>query len=177
VKGLVRHFTSIMGDFLDSVLNIDARCSAPCGRCSPSPVTSALEYFEGHRIRFVSPVRLFVFLSIVTIFVAQFTLDFEGGNVQLHGGDEGIRNAKTVQQVEARRKEALGELTRARRDAGDTPGVGIGLDAAATAIGCAGRPPDLPRSGSPGRKAGRPRDRSAGGRRRDLVQRPPLGPR
>jgi hypothetical protein len=135
VKGLVRHFTSIMGDFLDSVLNIDARVFRTLWPLFSKPGYLSLEYFEGHRIRFVSPVRLFVFLSIVTFFVAQFTLDFEGGNVQLNGGDEGIRNAKTVQQVEARRKEALGELTRARRDAGDTPGVGIGLDAAATAIG------------------------------------------
>jgi hypothetical protein len=136
VKGLVRHFTSIMGDFLDSVLNIDARVFRTLWPLFSKPGYLSLEYFEGHRVRFVSPVRLFVFLSIVTFFVAQFTLDFGSAKVGLNGGgDAQIASAKTVQEVEQRRAAALAELQKAKRDTADTPGVSIGLDAAATAIG------------------------------------------
>ena len=137
VKGLVRHFSSIIGDFLDSVLNIDARVFRTLWPLFAKPGYLSLQYFEGHRVRFVSPVRLFVFLSIVTFFVAQFTLDFGNAKVGFDNNgttNDAIQSAKTVQEVEQRRKEALAELEKARRDAGSTPGVGIGLDAAAAAI-------------------------------------------
>lgn len=120
VKGLVRHFTSILGDFLDSVFNIDARVFRTLWPLFARPGFLSCEYFEGHRIRFVSPVRLFVFLSIVTFFVAQFTLDF-GKNVNFDTGNaDDIASATTIAQVEQRRDEALADLTRAR---GDAPGV------------------------------------------------------
>ena len=105
VKGLVRHFTSIMGDFLDSVLNIDARVFRTLWPLFSKPGYLSLEYFEGHRVRFVSPVRLFVFLSIVTFFVAQFTLDFGGAKVGLNGGgDAQIASAKTVYGLNGKRE-------------------------------------------------------------------------
>ena len=94
----------------------------------------SLQYFAGHRVRFVSPVRLFVFLAIVTFFVAQFALDFGDTKIGFNGGDDEIASAKTVQEVEQRRREALAELAKAKRDTAQTPGVSVGLDAAATAI-------------------------------------------
>ncbi|MDB6163402.1 MAG: hypothetical protein JWL98_834, partial [Xanthomonadaceae bacterium] len=71
VSGLVRHFTSIMGDALDSILNIDARVFRTLWPLLARPGYLSCEYFAGRRVRYVSPVRLFVFLSIVTFFVAR----------------------------------------------------------------------------------------------------------
>src|SRR5262245_12962070 len=116
VKGLVRHFSSIIGDFLDSVLNIDARVFRTLWPLFAKPGYLTKEYFEGHRIRFVSPVRLFVFLSIVTFFVAQFALDFGNTNVNFNnGGNDEIASAKTVQEVNTRRDAALKELAAAKK--------------------------------------------------------------
>ncbi|BCT92019.1 hypothetical protein LYSHEL_10430 [Lysobacter helvus] len=134
VKGLVRHFSSIIGDFLDSVLNIDARVFRTLWPLFSKPGYLSHEYFEGRRVRYVSPVRLFVFLSIVTFFVAQFTLDFSGVKMDGDGNNDAIASAKTVQEVVRNRDATLAELQKAHRDTGDVPGVSVGLDAAATAI-------------------------------------------
>ena len=135
VKGLVRHFSSIIGDFLDSVFNIDARVFRTLWPLFAKPGYLSLEYFAGHRIRYVSPVRLFVFLSIVTFFVAQLSVDFSGMKVGFNGaGDEAIAKATTVAEVNARRGEAIRELEKAKRETKDTPGVSVGLDAAMSAI-------------------------------------------
>ena len=134
-KGLVRHFGSIVGDFLDTVFNIDARVFRTLWPLFAKPGFLSREYFEGHRVRFVSPVRLFVFLSIVTFFVAQFALDFGNTKFNMDGKDDsGISAAKTVQEVRTRRDAALLELKKARKQTEGTPGVGVGLDAAASAI-------------------------------------------
>lgn len=135
VKGLVRHFSSIIGDFLDSVFNIDARVFRTLWPLFARPGYLSREYFEGHRIRFVSPVRLFVFLSIVTFFVAQFTLSF-GDNVKFNGGDDEIRSAKTVGEVVARRDAALAKLGASKAGMKGTPGeAGIaGIEVAEDAI-------------------------------------------
>jgi hypothetical protein len=65
VKGLVRHFSSIVGDALDSVFNLDTRIFRTLGPLFAKPGHITREYFEGRRVRYVSPVRLFFFLAIV----------------------------------------------------------------------------------------------------------------
>jgi hypothetical protein len=116
VKGLVRHFGSILGDFLDSVFNIDERVFRTLWPLFAKPGYLSCEYFAGHRVRFVSPVRLFVFLSIVTFFVAQMTMDF-GGALNINSSDDDISGATTVTQVERQRDAAIAELAKARKDA------------------------------------------------------------
>ena len=86
VNGLVRHFSSILGDFADSVLNIDARVFRTLGPLLFKPGYLSREYFAGRRVRYVSPVRLFVFLSIVTFFVAQLVVNFGEDMVTIDGG-------------------------------------------------------------------------------------------
>ena len=169
VKGLVRHFGSIMGDLLDTVFNIDARVFRTLWPLFAKPGYLSLEYFAGHRIRYVSPVRLFVFLSIVAFFVAQLSVDFSGMKVGFDGGgDQEIAKATTVAQVNARRDVAVGELEKAKRETRDTPGVSVGLDAAMGAINKqadrriamleeaakAGRPPPPPGVTDPGEAEG-----------------------
>ncbi|MCI4568127.1 DUF3667 domain-containing protein [Lysobacter sp. CFH 32150] len=135
VKGLVRHFSSFFGDFFDSVFNIDARVFRTLWPLFAKPGYLSREYFAGHRIRFVSPVRLFVFLSIITFFMAQFAFDISGDNVNFNGRDDSdIGRATTVVQAEQRRDAALAELTKARREEHGVPGVDGALIAAEVAI-------------------------------------------
>ena len=50
-RGLVRHFSSIMGDFFDTVLNIDSRVLRTVGPLFLKPGFLTLEYFAGRRVR------------------------------------------------------------------------------------------------------------------------------
>ena len=110
IKGLVRHFTSIVGDFLDSVFDFDSRTLRTLWPLYTKPGYLACEYFEGRRVRYVSPVRLFFFLTIVAFFVGSMTLHVEGDGVDI--GDEGdrIAQAMTVGEVERLRDAAIAAL-------------------------------------------------------------------
>lgn len=134
-KGLVRQFSSIMGDFLDTVLNIDSRVFRTIGPLIFKPGFLTQEYFSGRRIRFVSPVRLFFFLAVLTFLFAQFSLPDEIGSgendgvVQVNGGESGkIERAKTVEEVEKIRKQALVELDEAKAETKNIPMVGAALE-------------------------------------------------
>ena len=134
VKGLVRHFSSVIGDFLDTVFNIDTRVVRTLGPLLAKPGYLSNEYFAGRRVRYVSPVRLFFFLSIVTFFVAQFAVDF-GDNLQFNGRDDDMARATTVAEVERVRDDALKELAEARADIpAHVPGARSGVDAGAAAV-------------------------------------------
>jgi hypothetical protein len=104
VNGLVRHFSSIVGDFADSVLNIDARVFRSLWPLFSKPGFLSREYFAGRRVRYVSPVRLFVFLSIVTFFVAQLTI---------HVDSDGDREAGAATQQSAQQDpdEGIGTIS------------------------------------------------------------------
>ena len=135
VNGLVRHFSSIMGDFLDSVLNIDARVLRTLWPLFAKPGYLSREYFAGRRVRYVSPVRLFVFLSIVTFFVAQLMLSFGPDAIQFDDGGSRFKQATTVAEVERVRDQTLRELEQARAEIpGNVPGARIGVDAGAAAV-------------------------------------------
>ncbi|HZV24393.1 MAG TPA: DUF3667 domain-containing protein [Luteimonas sp.] len=132
VTGLVRHFTSVVGDFFDTVLNIDARVFRTLWPLFAKPGYLSCEYFAGRRVRYVSPVRLFVFLSIVTFFVARLTLSISGNPINLD--DDTIAGATTVSQVEALRDKALAKIAQGRAEGRDVPGVDAGLGAAQQAV-------------------------------------------
>lgn len=136
VKGLVRHFTSIIGDFLDSVFNFDARTPRTLWPLFVRPGFLTGEYFAGRRVRYVSPVRLFFFLAIVTFFFAQLTVSFGDDVINLDGnssGNDAIARASTIAEVEKQSDLAVTELRKARKELEGTPAIG-GLIAAETAI-------------------------------------------
>ena len=126
VDGLVRHFGSIMGDFLDTVLNIDARVFRTLWPLLSKPAYLSKEYFAGRRVRYVSPVRLFVFLSIVTFFVAQLIWTMDPNSVKFDDKDS-FDTATTVEQVIKARDEALAGLQTARETMPDVPGARAGI--------------------------------------------------
>jgi len=136
-KGLVRQFSSIMGDFLDTVLNIDTRVFRTIGPLIYKPGFLTQEYFSGRRIRYVSPVRLFFFLAVLTFLLAQFSLpetigsDEGDGVVNVHTSDgDSISKAKTVEDVEKIRKKAIEELNAATKETKGVPMVGMAMDTA-----------------------------------------------
>jgi len=134
VRGLVRHFSSIAGDFVDTVLNWDARLPRTLWPLLVRPAHLTREYFAGRRVRYVSPVRLFVTLAIVTFFVAQLMLSFGDEPVHLGGNRDAFDKAKTEQEVVRQRDAALAEMEKARGDNSGVPGLSVGLRQAEKAI-------------------------------------------
>ncbi len=133
VSGLVWHFSSIIGDALDTILNIDARVFRTLWPLLARPGHLSCEYFAGRRVRYVSPVRLFVFLSILTFFIARLVISIQGDAVRLDG--DAIGQATTVAQVEQLRDTAIAKVARGRSEADrGVPGLDAGLAAAQTAI-------------------------------------------
>ena len=138
VTGMVRHFSTIVGDFTDTVLNWDARLPRTLWPLLVRPGFLTREYFAGRRVRYVSPVRLFVTLAIVTFFFAQLMLSF-GDGVNLVADDKpadvSFSQVQTVDEVIRQRDEALADLAQARSgDNADVPGLGAGLGIAEKAI-------------------------------------------
>lgn len=72
--GMVRHFSSVMSDIADSVLNIDERVFRTLAPLYLQPGKLTLDYFAGRRARYVTPFRLVFFLAIVAFFAAQITV-------------------------------------------------------------------------------------------------------
>lgn len=66
VKGMVRHFSSIIGDLFDTLLAFDSRTWKTVPSLFFRPGFLTAEYFSGRRVRYVSPVRLFIFLCITS---------------------------------------------------------------------------------------------------------------
>src|SRR3546814_12600425 len=68
-------------DCTDTVLSWDARLPRTLWPLLARPAFLTREYFAGRRVRYVSPVRLFVTLAIVTFFVAQLMISFGGNEI------------------------------------------------------------------------------------------------
>lgn len=134
-KGLVRHFSSVMGDFLDTVFNIDSRVLRTLGPLLVRPGWLSLEYFAGRRVRYVTPMRLFLFLSLLAFFAIQARIDVgEDEAVQIGAQKEAVAassdamdRAKTAAEVEAARSDALGRLAQARKQLAGVPGGSAGI--------------------------------------------------
>lgn len=131
-KGLVRHFGSILGDFFDTVLNIDSRVLRTLWPLFARPGYLTLEYFAGRRVRYVTPVRLYLFLSVVMFFAIQgsITIDADGhGGLQFNAEGDDIANAETPAEVEKAVAAARKELQDARKSTVGTPGEAISASA------------------------------------------------
>jgi len=142
-KGLVRHFSSILGDFFDTVLNIDSRVIRTIGPLLVRPGYLSLEYFAGRRVRYVTPMRLFLFMSLVAFFAVQLAVDF-GDDNDGKRGDGGIHigaskqdsfdSATTVAEVEKARDELVAELRKQRNEIPDVPGARVSMDVAISQV-------------------------------------------
>jgi len=75
IKGMVRHLTSILADVADTVLNIDSRIFRTLKPLLLRPGYLTNEYLAGRRVRYVTPFRLYFFLSVIAFLVMQISLD------------------------------------------------------------------------------------------------------
>jgi hypothetical protein len=147
IKGMVRHFSSILGDFVDTVFNIDSRVLRTLGPLLTRPGFLSLEYFAGRRVRYVTPMRLFLFLSLIAFFAIQASIEFEvrdaDGNagpsrvrvagaepVRVEVGEDDFARAKTAAEVRALRDDAIARLDEARAKVANVPGATVGMDIA-----------------------------------------------
>lgn len=94
MKSSLRHFRQIVGEFFNDILNLDAKLLRTLKPLLLQPGFLSREYFAGRRMHYVSPLKLYFFLSIVTFFLIQQSVDIAAENGQLvqiddDGGDAG----------------------------------------------------------------------------------------
>jgi Protein of unknown function (DUF3667) len=117
VKGLVRHLGSILHDVADTIFNIDSRIFRTLLPLYFRPGYLTNEYFAGRRVRFVTPFRLYFFLSVAAFLLMQWgldSLDFMN-NVHVGGVDNSeISTAKTPEDVISQRDKLIAGLEEAK---------------------------------------------------------------
>ncbi len=79
VKGLIRPLPSWVADFLDTVFEYDGRLWRTLGPLLLRPGHLSREYIAGRRVRYVSPVRLFLFLAVLLFIAVRLFVDIDPG--------------------------------------------------------------------------------------------------
>ncbi|MHB8447466.1 MAG: DUF3667 domain-containing protein [Rudaea sp.] len=112
VKGMIRPLSSMLHDVADTIFNIDSRIFHTLVPLYFRPGFLTREYFAGRRVRYVTPFRLYFFLSVLAFFLIQISLSsLKLHSMNLVGGDDrSISSAMTPQEVTARRDAALARL-------------------------------------------------------------------
>jgi hypothetical protein len=87
----IRHVGHALEEVLESFWHLDGRIWYTV-RDLISPGRVAINYLAGHRARYVAPLRLFLVLTLVTFFVARFTVHFGA----VHFDEAGILNNATT---------------------------------------------------------------------------------
>jgi len=132
VKGMVRHLTSIMADAADTIFNIDSRLFRTLWPLLAKPAFLTNEYLAGRRVRYVTPFRLYFFLSVVAFLVMQAsldaTLDSAKDVMRFDNGSSDIAAAQSPQEVQTRLDAALAELEKAKLAAAASAKAQRGLD-------------------------------------------------
>lgn len=78
----IRHFSQVIGELFNDILNFDAKLLNTMKPLMLQPGFLSREYFDGRRARYVSPLKLYFFLSIVAFFLIQQSVDIATGNGQ-----------------------------------------------------------------------------------------------
>jgi len=118
VKGMVRHLASIMADVGDTILNIDSRIFRTLWPLLMKPAFLTNEYLAGRRVRYVTPFRLYFFLSVIAFLVMAISLDatLDLKNTVRADAAEDIETALSAADVESRRDEAIAALDKAKAE-------------------------------------------------------------
>ncbi|BBM00198.1 DUF3667 domain-containing protein [Microbulbifer sp. GL-2] len=76
VEGMVRQFSNVIGDLLSTLLVLDSRIWRTLPSLLFKPGFLSSEYFAGRRARYVSPVRLFIFLCLTSFLMIRLGSDW-----------------------------------------------------------------------------------------------------
>jgi hypothetical protein len=140
VKGMVRHFGSIMGDVLDTLFEYDNRIWRTLVPLYLRPGRVTVDFLAGRRMRYVLPFRLFFVLSVVAFLTLQFVavpdIDFGARDGWVRGGSQ-FDGLQTVEEVIARRDSVLAEMEEGARDMEGTGIPGMAGGAAGIRAGMA----------------------------------------
>jgi hypothetical protein len=113
VKGMVRHFGSILGDVLDTLFEYDNRIWRTLAPLYFRPGRITVDFLAGRRMRYVLPFRLFFVLSVVAFLTLQLVAV---PDIRMNGRDGLIQQGSqfermdSVEEVIAARDAALAEL-------------------------------------------------------------------
>src|ERR1700761_5775606 len=89
VKGMIRPLTTMLHDVADTIFNIDSRIFRTLWPLFVKPGYLSNEYFAGRRVRFVTPFRLYFFLSVAAFFLIQFAVgDLNLNTMDVHGNGQ-----------------------------------------------------------------------------------------
>ncbi|TLY47112.1 MAG: DUF3667 domain-containing protein, partial [Gammaproteobacteria bacterium] len=109
----VRHVGHALEEVLESFWHLDGRIWRTL-RDLISPGRVAVNYLAGHRARYVAPLRLFLVLTVVTFFVAKFTVHFGTVHVEEAGtlstAKAAFERAKSVASLQRVRDERIGNI-------------------------------------------------------------------
>jgi hypothetical protein len=119
-KGFIRHLSGIVADFLDTIFNIDSRTFQTLFPLFFRPGFLSIEYFEGRRVRYVTPLRLYFFISVLA-FLAVSWVTHIGTDAGASVGASGTvaDEARDPDSIEQQRREALDGLELARAHMGE----------------------------------------------------------
>lgn len=108
VKGLVRHFSNVIGDLLNTLLALDSRSWRTLPSLLFKPGFLTTEYFAGRRVRYVSPVQLFIFLCLSTFLIIRLGSDWTIDVNSFEYSEKVI--AEADQKVEASQVEIINAI-------------------------------------------------------------------
>jgi hypothetical protein len=131
VKGMVRHFGSIMGDVLDTLFEYDNRIWRTLAPLYFRPGRITVDFLAGRRMRYVLPFRLFFVLSVVAFLTLQFVAVPDLGS---RDGPAWVQTQSrfdqldSVEEVVAARDRVLEEMEAGAREmeASGVPGMAGG---------------------------------------------------
>ena len=127
VHNPTQHFGHAVEEVFESFWHLDGRAFRTL-RDLQFPGRVARNYLAGQRVRYITPMRLFVILSLLTFFVGKLVVHVEEGPIQFGGvGGEQIAQAQTVAEVRRIEDRLLKELEVAEDEAAKAPGVNAAL--------------------------------------------------
>lgn len=94
-----KHFSALLREFFEDILNLDDKILRTIKPLLFRPGFLSLEYFADRRMRYVSPLKLYFFLSVITFFLVQQSVEsnIDPDNiVQLDDGASGKPKPKGV---------------------------------------------------------------------------------
>ena len=108
VKGLIRPLSGWIADFFDSVFDYDGRLPRTRFPLLLRPGFLTREYTAGRRVRYVTPVRLFLFLTVILFIAIRLVSNLDIGQV--------TAELAPAQEDRERVERVVGWLPSAERD-------------------------------------------------------------